>query len=194
MTRRKHGVAPVVSFLALAARASLQSKPAPLPPAQNPVAKPQVTFNRDVATILFRYCATCHLPGEAGPLPLLTYRDARSHARQIATVTQSRFMPPWLPEPGEFKFADELRLSEKEIKLIADWVEAGAMQGEPADLPPAPKFVEGWQIGKPDLILKAEKPYQQPAKGTNRYWNFIFRTPVNQTRWLKGMEFRPAHN
>jgi len=192
MTRRKHGVAPVVSFLALAAAASLQSKPAPLPQAQNPVAKPQVTFNSDVATILFRYCATCHRPGEAAPFPLLTYRDAKSHARQIATVTQSRFMPPWLPEPGEFKFADELRLSEKEIKLIADWVEAGAMQGEPADLPPAPKFVEGWQIGKPDLILKAEKPYQLPAKGTDQYWNFIFRTPVNQTRWLKGMEIRPG--
>ncbi len=192
MKRPRHPVAAVVFFLALAAAASLQSKPAPLPRAQNPVAKPQVTFNRDVAPILFRYCATCHRPGEAAPFPLLTYGDAKSRARQIATVTQSRFMPPWLPEPGEFKFADELRLSDGQIALIEKWVEQGAAEGVPSDLPPKPAFVEGWQIGKPDLILKAEKPYQLPAKGRDQYWNFIFPTPVKQTRWLKGIEIRPG--
>src|SRR5260370_34382188 len=103
MTRRRHAVAAVVFFSALVAAASLQSKPVPLPQARNPVAKPQVTFNRDVAPILFHYCAACHHPGESGPFPLLTYKDAKSHARQIAAVTQSKFMPPWLPEPGEFE-------------------------------------------------------------------------------------------
>ncbi len=68
----------------------------------------QVTFNRDIAPIMFRSCATCHRPGEAGPFPLLTYSDAKKHARQIAEVTRSRAMPPWLPEPQELKFADEL--------------------------------------------------------------------------------------
>ena len=66
------------------------------------------------------------------------------------------------------------------------------MEGAASDLPPAPNFVEGWQIGKPDLIIKAEKPYLLPAKGTDQYWNFIFHTPVNQTRWLKAMEIRPG--
>jgi tetratricopeptide (TPR) repeat protein len=156
------------------------------------VAKPQVTFNRDVAPILFRYCAGCHRPGEAGPFPLLTYKDAASHARQIAAVTQHRFMPPWLPEPGDFKLADELRLSANQIELIAKWVEGGTMEGAASDLPPKPSFVEGWQIGRPDLIIKAEKPYLLRAKGTDQYWNFIFRTPVNRTRWLKTLEIRPG--
>ena len=101
-------------------------------------------------------------------------------------------MPPWLPEPGEFKLADELHLTDQQIGLIAKWVEGGAMEGAASDLPPAPHFVEGWQMGKPDLIIKAEKPYLLPAKGTDQYWNFIFRTPVNQTRWLKAMEIRPG--
>src|SRR5437660_5105950 len=159
---------------------------------QESMVKSPVTFNRDIAPIVFRSCTTCHRPGEAGPFPLLTYKDARSHARQIATVTQSKYMPPWLPEPGEFKLADELRLSEKESKLIADWVKSGALEGEPSDLPPQPIFVEGWQLGKPDLILKAETPYQLSAKGTDQYWNFIFRAPTNQTRWLKAMEIHPG--
>src|ERR1035438_6779940 len=83
--------------------------------------KSQVTFNKDIAPIFFHYCAACHRPGESGPFPLLSYKDAKSHARQIAAVTQSRFMPPWLPEPGEFKFADELRLSDAQIAMIAHW-------------------------------------------------------------------------
>src|SRR6266404_7353410 len=95
-------------------------------------------------------------------------------------------------EPGEFKFADELHLTDQQIALIAKWVDGGAMEGAAGDLAPSPHFVEGWQMGKPDLIIKAEKPYLLPAKGTDQYWNFIFRTPVNQTRWLKAMEIRPG--
>jgi tetratricopeptide (TPR) repeat protein/mono/diheme cytochrome c family protein len=152
----------------------------------------QITFSKDIAPILFHHCAACHRPGESGPFPLLSYKDAKSHARQIAAVTQSRFMPPWLPEPGEFKFADELRLSDAQITLITEWVEHGAVEGEPSDLPPTPSFAEGWQTGPPDLVIKADKPYQLPASGGDQYWNFIFRTPVNKTRWLKAIEIRPG--
>jgi tetratricopeptide (TPR) repeat protein/mono/diheme cytochrome c family protein len=179
-------------FFFLAIALVLQSHSAPKLQGQSPAAHQQVTFNRDIAPILFRNCTGCHRPGEAGPFPLLTYKDAKSHARQIAAVAQTKFMPPWLPEPGDFKFADELHLTDQQIALIAKWVEGGAMEGVAAELPPAPHFVEGWQMGKPDLIIKAEKPYLLRAKGTDQYWNFIFRTPVNQTRWLKAMEIRPG--
>jgi tetratricopeptide (TPR) repeat protein/mono/diheme cytochrome c family protein len=163
-------------------------------PAQKPsaTAEKQVTFNRDIAPILFRNCAICHRPGEAGPFPLLTYNDAKSHARQIAKVTRDRFMPPWLPEPNELKFADELRLSEEQIALIQMWYEQGAVEGEPTDLPPAPQFVPGWQLGKPDEIIQAEKPFSVPENGTDAYWNFVFRTPVSSTRWLRAVEIRPG--
>jgi hypothetical protein len=78
-------------------------------------------------------------------------------------------MPPWLPEPGEFKFADEVRLSDAQIATIAHWVEQGTVEGAPSDLPPSPKFAEGWQTGTPDLVIKAEKPYllSLPAAATN---------------------------
>ena len=83
-------------------------------------------------------------------------------------------MPPWLPEPQPLKFADEWRLSDEQIAIIEKWVEEGALEGNPADLPPQPKFAEGWQLGQPDLVLKAPKPYQLLASGSDMYWNFIF--------------------
>ena len=134
----------------------------------------------------------CHRAGEAAPFPLLTYKDAKSHARQIAAVTQRHFMPPWLPEPGELKFAGELRLTAEQIALFQKWVEQGNDEGDPSDLPPAPRFVPGWQLGQPDQIIKADKPFVLPASGSDMYWNFIFRTPLDRTRWLKAIEIRPG--
>jgi Tfp pilus assembly protein PilF len=162
--------------------------------AQGPVIKigRQVTFNRDIAPIVFQNCARCHRPGESGPFPLLTYQDVKRHARQIEIVTRTRFMPPWLPEPEELKFADALRLSDQQIVTIKKWVEEGALEGNPADLPPEPKFVQGWQLGEPDLVLKAAKPFVLPASGSDMYWNFIFPLPIDRTRWMKAIEIRPG--
>jgi hypothetical protein len=61
---------------------------------------PAPSWSNQIAPILYRNCTTCHHPGGAGPFSLLTYDDARRWSAQILTVTQSRFMPPWLPEPG----------------------------------------------------------------------------------------------
>jgi tetratricopeptide (TPR) repeat protein/mono/diheme cytochrome c family protein len=151
-----------------------------------------VTFNRDIAPIVFHNCSPCHHPGEAGPFPLLTYADVKMHGRQIAFVTSKRIMPPWLPEPGDLKFADELRLTDAEIAKIEGWVDQGEIEGDPAELPPRPAFTAGWQLGKPDVIVRAEKPYLLPASGSDSYWNFVFRTPVHRSRWLKAIEIRPG--
>jgi len=170
----------------------LSAKSAPRHAPQAASAGAPVTFNRDIAPIMFRSCAMCHRPGEAGPFSLLTYSDAKKHARQIAEVTRSRAMPPWLPEPQELKFADDLRLPDAEINFIQRWVEQGAVEGDAADLPAQPKFVEGWWLGEPDLILNAAKPLTLPPQGTDTYWNFIFPVPIQQTRWVKAVEIRPG--
>jgi Tfp pilus assembly protein PilF/mono/diheme cytochrome c family protein len=173
------GVALLAGFGAVG---RLAARPAPA----------QVTFNRDIAPIVFRSCATCHRPGEAAPFSLLTYSDVRKHARQIAELTRSRTMPPWLPEPQELKFADELRLPDAEIDRIERWVGQGAVEGDAADLPPQPKFVEGWRLGEPDLVLTANKPLTLPPQGSDTYWNFIFPVPIKETRWVKAVEIRPG--
>lgn len=151
-----------------------------------------ITFNRDVAPIMFHSCAACHRPGEAAPFSLLNYSDAKKHAHQIADVTRDQSMPPWLPDPQALKFVDEMRLSKKEIDLIQQWVEQGTLEGDPSDLPPAPQFIEGWHLGEPDMVLRAEKPFVLSPQGTDTYWNFIFRVPITETRWVKAVEIRPG--
>jgi Flp pilus assembly protein TadD len=151
-----------------------------------------VTFNRDIAPIVYHYCAPCHRPGEAAPFPLLTYQDTKKFADQIAYITEKRIMPPWLPAPDGPKFTGELRLTEEQITLFRQWAKQGAPEGNPRDLPPALQFTPGWQLGKPDAILRAQKPYALPAQGTDNYWNFIFRTNFSETRWIRAIEIRPG--
>jgi len=157
-----------------------------------PAANQKVTFNRDIAPIVYHYCASCHRPGEAGPFPLLTYEDVKKHGRQIVAVTQTGFMPPWLPEPQALKFADERRLNSDQIALIKTWVDQGMLQGDAKDLPPPPKFEPGWQLGKPDLVVKAARPFALSATGIDTYWNFILPIPISEARWVKAVEIRPG--
>jgi tetratricopeptide (TPR) repeat protein/mono/diheme cytochrome c family protein len=177
---------------AACAIAPLTARPAARSSAPTADSQSPVTFNRDIAPIVFRSCATCHRPGEAAPFPLLTFSDVKKHARQIVDVTRSRAMPPWLPEPQELKFADEMRLSDSEINLIQRWVEQGEVQGNANDLPAHPKYIEGWMLGKPDMVLTASKPLVLPPQGTDTYWNFIFPVPINETKWVKAVEIRPG--
>jgi hypothetical protein len=104
------------------------------------------TFHKQIAPILYGYRTPCHRPGESAPFALLTYADAGKRAAQIAAVTGSRFMPPWLPEPGHGEFDGERRLSDAQIELIAEWAVAGAPEGDPKDAPPRPVFTPGWQL------------------------------------------------
>src|SRR5688500_7798875 len=105
------------------------------------------TFAREIAPIVYERCATCHRPGEAGPFSLLTYDDVRKRARQISEVVTRRYMPPWMPEPGHGEFADDRRLTDAQIALIRQWVDAGAAEGDVRDLPPPPTWPQGWQLG-----------------------------------------------
>src|SRR5215813_2310190 len=155
-------------------------------------AESHVTFDRDLAPIVFRTCAPCHHPGEAAPFSLLAYGDVKSHARQIADLTQKHVMPPWLPEPGEWKFNDDLHLSPDEIALFQKWVEAGMPEGAASDLPRPPKFNAGWQLGQPDLIIHADSSFEVPPSGSDVYWNFIFRVRLEKTRYIKAIEIRPG--
>ena len=154
---------------------------------------PAVTFNNQIAPVVYQFCSSCHRPGEAAPFSLLTYEDVRKHASQIVVVTRNRYMPPWLPEPGYGDFAGERRLSEAQLRLFADWVEGGCPKGNPADLPPAPHYTEGWQLGPPDLVVQVPKPYRLVASGTDVFRNFIVPIDVKETKYVRAMEMRPGN-
>jgi Flp pilus assembly protein TadD len=158
-----------------------------------PSANQRVDYYHDIAPIIYHNCSSCHRPGESAPFSLLSYDDVKRHAQLIADVTKQRYMPPWLPEPGHGEFSEERRLTSGQIDLIQQWVKLGAPPGTPTRTSQPPKFADEWQLGTPDLILRASQPYQLAAEGPEVFWNFIMPVPITTTRWIRAMEVRPGN-
>jgi tetratricopeptide (TPR) repeat protein len=152
-----------------------------------------VTFARDVAPIVFERCAVCHHPNGSAPFSLLTYATAKLHATQIAAVTKTRVMPPWKSEPGYGEFIGHRPLTDDEIDVLQRWLEDGVPEGEPADLPPPPRWTDGWQLGIPDLVVALAQPYVLAADGTDVSRVFVLPIPIERMRYVKGVEFRPGN-
>jgi Tfp pilus assembly protein PilF len=159
--------------------------------ARTQISKP-VTFAHDVAPIVYQHCASCHHPDGPAPFSLLKYEDVKKYAAPIAAATRTRSMPPWLPEVGYGDFADESRLTDAQIQMISNWVREGAPEGPASDLPQPPSFSGPWQMGPPDLILKAAQPHLVPASGPEVFWNFIFSPQVKTRRYVRAIEILPG--
>lgn len=152
------------------------------------------TFVREVAPIVYANCAPCHHEEGPGPFALLTYSDVKKHARQIAAATQSRYMPPTLPQGDPGIFQDERRLTDEQIRTISDWVEAGAPEGPTTETPAPPAYSGDWQLGTPDLVLKAAQPFTLRASGSDVFWNFVFRPDLKERRYVRAVEIRPGNS
>ncbi len=158
----------------------------------DPASRSDVTFTRDVAPIILSQCASCHRPGEAAPFSLLTYEDVSAHARQICEVTASGFMPPWKATEGYGEFQGERRLSADEKAILQAWVDGGKQRGDPQDLPPTPKFPQGWQLGKPDLILEMPETFTIGPTGRDIHQHFVLPSGLTRNRLVAAVEFRPG--
>ncbi|HEX3654307.1 MAG TPA: hypothetical protein VHV55_00800 [Pirellulales bacterium] len=173
--------------------ASIAGNPALAAENSPAAAQPPVTFNQHIAPIVFRHCAGCHRPGEVAPFSLLSYAEVSKRADHIQAVTAQRSMPPWKPAAAVGQFANARRLSDDEIALIDRWVRQGSPEGDKHDLPPAPSFADGWQLGPPDLIVKVPEPLKVPASGRDIYLNLVLDLRVPQGKYLRAAEFRPSN-
>ena len=150
------------------------------------------TFSKDVAPILFKNCASCHRPGDIAPMPLLTFEQARPWAKSIREKVALGLMPPWHSVEPRGTLSNDRRLTDAEKDTLIRWANSGAPRGNASDLPPLPKFTEGWEIGKPDLILSMAKPFDVPASGTINYQYFSVPTNFTEDRWVRAIEVRPG--
>jgi Copper type II ascorbate-dependent monooxygenase, C-terminal domain len=150
------------------------------------------TFTKDVAPILYKNCAGCHRPDEIAPMSLLTYKDARPWAKSIREKVSEGLMPPWQSNDPHGTFSNDRRLTEVEKATLLKWVDSGAPEGNPKDLPPQPKFADGWLIGKPDVVISMTKPYSVPANGTIAYQYFSVPTNFTEDKWVQAIEVRPG--
>lgn len=158
-----------------------------------PATKPATpTYARDVAPIIHAHCSPCHHEGGPGPFALLDHDDVDDHAAQIVEVTHSGYMPPWLPREGYGRFAGQRRLSATQRAVLADWVAGGRQPGDLSSAAPPPTFTDGWQLGEPDLVLRAEAAWELPADGPDVYRNFVIAVPPGPARFVKTVELRPG--
>jgi hypothetical protein len=152
-----------------------------------------VTWSRDVAPIVFANCTACHRPGEAAPFPLLSYEDARKHAKTIARVTEDRVMPPWKPAPGFGHLEGERRLTDRDIAVLRQWTDSGAPAGALAEAPHPPEFVTGWTLGPPDMVVKMPEPYAVPGDGRDLYRAFVIPLNLPENTYVSAVDFRAGN-
>ena len=150
------------------------------------------TFSKDVAPILFKNYVSCHRPGDIAPMSLLTYENARPWAKAIREQVAVGNMPPWHATQPHGTFSNDRRLSEKEKDALIRWADGGAPKGDPRDLPPAPKFAEGWEIGTPDAVISIPKEFEVKESGTIAYQFFEAPTNFTEDKWVQAIEVRPG--
>ena len=161
--------------------------------AQSAASAAAPTFNKDVAPIFFANCTSCHRPGDIAPMSLLTFKDARPWAKSIASHVTDGTMPPWHADPAYGSFSNARRLTDAQKFTITRWVSAGAPEGTPADLPAAPTYTDGWNIGKPDVVLSMQEDYPIPATGTVAYQYLEVPANFAEDRWVQAWEIKPGN-
>jgi hypothetical protein len=153
-----------------------------------------ITYCRDIAPILRQRCEVCHRPGQVAPFPLTNFEEAKLHAEMLVEVTRTRLMPPWIPGPATaHRFVGERWLTDRELELLAAWVQNDCPLGEEADLPPPATFAAGWQLGQPDLIVKMPEPFTVPANGPDLLQNFVLTIELSEDKMVAAVEFHPGN-
>jgi hypothetical protein len=157
----------------------------------------QVTFSKDVAPIFEKSCMSCHHQGTMTPMSLMTYAEARPWAKSIKERVVRRDMPPWHLDKtvGIREYKNDRSLSDDEIATIARWVDNGAPQGNPADMPPAPTFTsdKAWFIGTPDLLVTTDQDFVMYPNGPDWWLDQFGEVKMTEDRWIKAMEIKPSN-
>lgn len=151
----------------------------------------QVTFTKDIAPIFYKSCAECHRPGEGAPFSVLSYKDVRPWAKSIREKVARKTMPPWHADPHFGVWANDRRMTQAEIDVVVSWVDSGAKEGDPKDLPPPPKFTDGWTIGKPDLVIPMPETFTLEATGPDEYQYFTVDPGFKEDVYVQSAEARP---
>ena len=162
-----------------------------------PDAPDSVTFTKNVAPIFQKSCQTCHHPGTAAPMSLLTFQDVRPWAKSIKARVIAREMPPWHLDKsvGIREFKNDISLNDADINTIVRWVDGGTPQGDPKDMPPPLTFrpETDWFIGKPDLTVTFDKEMTMYANGPDWWINKYADTGLTEDRWVKAMQIKPSN-
>lgn len=155
-----------------------------------------ITYSNQIARIFQNRCEECHRPGRVGPFSLTSYEKAKGWSEMIREVVSDGRMPPWHADPRHGSFSNDRRLTKDERERLLTWIDQGCPKGDEKDLPAVKTYVEGWTIGKPDVVLTMDKPFTVPAKapkGGVPYQHIIVPTNFEEDRWVQAAEAVPGN-
>ncbi len=150
-----------------------------------------VTYSKEVSRIFQTKCLECHRAGQLAPMSLETYKDVRPWAKSIKKNVLERTMPPWHADPHYGKFRNDISLSDTDIQTVSRWVDEGATEGNPAELPEPKKFADAeWKSGTPDVVLTFPASYKMPASVEDEYRCVVVPTNFQEDAWVTAFEYK----
>ena len=158
--------------------------------AQNPP-----TYINDIAPILINKCIVCHSQGQIAPWSMDNYEKVKGHGSMIREVIRGKRMPPWGADPYYGNIKQDMSLTPQQTRLLVHWVEQGMNRGDGADplLTVVRPPVDGWPLGKPDLIVSLKDEQSIPATGILNFRFVPGDQAIDQDRWVKMTYWKPGN-
>jgi peroxiredoxin len=175
--------------------ATTQAKGCLIGRVREPKKESSVTYSNQISRLFNQRCVYCHRPGEIGPFAMTKYDEVAGWGEMIAEVVREQRMPPWHANPAHGKFANANVLTESEKGLIFAWVDAGCPEGNPAELPPPPKFTAGWLLERtPDkVVYMNDKPVDIKAEGVDPYRYYVADPGFKEDKWVSSAQCLPSN-
>ncbi|MEM8845340.1 MAG: hypothetical protein AAGB35_09910 [Pseudomonadota bacterium] len=151
-----------------------------------------LTWHKQVSRLMTEKCQVCHRVGQAAPFPLQTYEQVLQRRSMIRFVLNHHIMPPWFASGDAERWVGGRHLAMQDRQLIIDWIDSGAPEGNVRDAPAAYEWVDGWQLGKPDVVLNSPRKLNIPAEGEIAYEYVEFLTDFEEDRWVQALELSTA--
>jgi Copper type II ascorbate-dependent monooxygenase, C-terminal domain len=149
------------------------------------------TYYRDVQPILAKNCLGCHAPGGIGPFSLEQPEEAVKHAKTAQLAVRSKRMPPWLPGGESPKFKDELKLSDQDVAILANWSWAGAPLGKKSDAPTNSQTSARAKM-RGDVVMDIGAPFKPDASLSDEYRCFVVDPKLESERFVTAYDIVPG--
>jgi mono/diheme cytochrome c family protein len=149
----------------------------------------EVTWHGHVRAVVEQHCVSCHQPDNVAPFSMTTYEDAHLLRESIVLSIDEGTMPPWMPADDCQGYRGEPSITDDEARLVRDWVDGGAVEGDPDDyVPPPPPPAVG--LSRVDLTLALPEPYL-PTQLPDDYRCFLLDWPETSTSYVTGFAAAP---
>lgn len=157
-----------------------------------PVVTTDLSYHADIAPIVSRSCVGCHnAEGVLGAMDLSSFDKLSAMGPVVEIVTEARTMPPWQASGDCNEYAGDFSLTDDEIATLAEWVQGGMPEGDPAEAATLPDPIEAEPLDRVDLSLQMPEGYT-PSGSPDDYRCFLIDWPYEEDVWVTGFEVSPG--